>query len=79
MLLGKDNGEEVYWFETNNIDKDTGNNYSVISTKSENLNLQQYKKMLLDKLTDTLEIASFDVNDIKLEMLKKTLSIKHYG
>jgi|tagenome__1003787_1003787.scaffolds.fasta_scaffold20959205_3 DNA polymerase I len=77
-LLGKDKGEEIYWFETNIKDKDTGGKYSIAIPSSENLNLQQYKRVLLDKLKDTLEIAGFDVEDIILEFLKKTLPLKYY-
>ena len=77
-LLGKDKGEEIYRYETRYKDKDTGGNFSVIVPAAENLNLDHYKKMLLDKLKDTLEIAGFDVKEFMLEILKKTLAIGCY-
>jgi DNA polymerase elongation subunit (family B) len=77
-LLGKDKGQEVYWFETRCKDKHTGGNFSVIVPRSENLNLVHYKSMLLNKLKDTLEIADFDISGIRLEILKKILPIESY-
>jgi hypothetical protein len=46
---------------------------------SKNLNLKQYKRLLLAKLKDTLEISNFDITGIPLELLKKTLPINFYG
>jgi DNA polymerase I len=77
-ILGKDKGEEVYWFETKSKDKDTDGNFSVIVPSYEILNLQRYKSMLLDKLKDTLEIAGFNIEDIKLDILKRTMSMNSY-
>jgi DNA polymerase, archaea type len=77
-LLEKDKGEEVYWFETNCKDKDTGGNFSISVPTLEDLNLQQYKHLLLDKLKDTLEISNFDITGITLELLKKTLPMNSY-
>jgi len=34
--------------------------------------------MLLDKLKDTLEIAGFDIEDIELDILKRTMSMNSY-
>ena len=70
-LLDKDQDEVVYWYETNC--KDT-NGYSIMS-KPENINIQKYKSIRLDKLADTLEIAGFNISDLRLELLQKTLSI----
>ncbi len=77
-LLEKDKGEEVYWFETNCKDKDTGDNFSISVPTLEALNLQQYKHLFLDKLKDTLEISNFDITGISLEILKKTLPMNSY-
>jgi hypothetical protein len=71
--------KEVYWFETNCNDKNTGSNFSITVLTSKNLNLKQYKRLLLDKLKDTLEISNFDITGITLELLKKTLPINFYG
>lgn len=77
-LLGREKGEEVYWYETNRKDGDTGGKFSITPPTAENLNLLQYKLLLLDKLKDTLKIADMDVEGIRLETLKKTLPIDFY-
>lgn len=77
-LLGRDRGEEVYWYETIHKDRDTGGNFSITTPIVGNLNLHQYKCLLLDKLKDTLEIANMDIEGIRLEILKKTLPIDSY-
>lgn len=77
-LLGKDKGEEIYWYEIKHKDKDTEGNYSVIIPASENLDLDYYKRMLIDKLKDTLEITGFDVTGLRSEILKKILSIEFF-
>ncbi len=78
-LLEKDKGEGIYWYETKYKEKETNGHYSVIIPSHENLNLQHYKSVLLDKLKDTLEIAGFDIKVIELEILKKTLPIEYYN
>lgn len=40
-----------------------------------NINLQKYKSILLDKLEDTLEITDFDIIKIRSEMLNETANI----
>lgn len=55
-------------------DKDTNGGYSIMS-KPENINIQKYKRIRLDKLADILEIAGFNVSDLRLELLQKTLPI----
>jgi DNA polymerase I len=77
-LLGEDKGQEVYWYEIRYKDKDTGGNFSVIVPTVENMNLDHYKRILLDKLKATLEIAGFEMKDIILEILNKTLPIGCY-
>ena len=70
-LLGKDEGDLVYWYETytegyvesNKCWKRKRRSYSF---KPEKINLEEYKNLLLKKLKDTLEIAGFSVNDLRL-------------
>ncbi len=56
-LLGRDQGEEIYWFETNLKDEYTGAKYSTNIPDINNINLQKYETLLLGKLKDTLEIT----------------------
>lgn len=74
-LLEKDKGEEVYYYETIDKDEQTKGNYSVTLPTPDNINLQKYKTILLDKLKDTLEITGFDIVKIRSEMLNKTAKI----
>lgn len=60
-LLDKDQGEEVYWFETNSIDAYTGAKYSTKIPDIHNINFQKYETLLLRKLKDTLEIADVSI------------------
>lgn len=60
-LLNKDQGEEVYWFETNSIDAYTGAKYSTKIPDINNINIKKYETLLLGKLKDTLEIAGVRV------------------
>ncbi|WP_458746097.1 DNA polymerase domain-containing protein [Candidatus Nitrosocosmicus sp. T] len=60
-LLGKDQGEEVYWFETNSVDEYTGAKYSTNIPDMNNINFQKYESLLLGKLKDTLEIADVSI------------------
>ena len=39
------------------------------SVKPEKINLEEYKNLLLKKLKDTLEIAGFNMNDLRQEKL----------
>jgi DNA polymerase elongation subunit (family B) len=63
-LLDKDQGEEVYWFETNSIDASTGGKYSTKIPDIDNINFQKYETVLLGKLKDTLEIAGIRIKEI---------------
>ncbi|MGD9673665.1 MAG: DNA polymerase domain-containing protein [Candidatus Nitrosocosmicus sp.] len=63
-LLDKDQGQEVYWFETIRKDKDTNGTISTTIPTPDNLNLTKYRNALLKKLKDTLLITGFDLNDI---------------
>ena len=59
-LLGKDKGQEVWSFEIKHKDKNTDGNFLTNTPTYKDLNLEYYKKLLFDKLKDTLEIAGFD-------------------
>lgn len=61
MILGKDKGEEVYWYETISKDENTKGTFSTAILNKENVNIVYYKRLLHDKLKDTLEIAGLDV------------------
>lgn len=72
-LLGKDKGDLVYWYETfterYNKNKKCYERKRSYSTKPENVNLYEYKLLLLKKLNDTLEIAGFNVAELKSKLL----------
>lgn len=68
-VLEKDKGEEVWWYETIGIDAKTKGSFSTLVSKPENVNIKKYKKLLFDKLKDTLEITGFDIKKIKLEVV----------
>jgi len=59
--LDKDQGEEVYWFETNSIDAYTDANYSTKIPDINNINFQKYETLLTGKLKDTLDITEANV------------------
>jgi len=74
QLLDKDKGDLVHWYETHEdvyVEskrcRKGGKTYSV---KPENLNLYGYKKLLLRKLKDSLEITGFDTAALARELLK---------
>jgi Rad3-related DNA helicase len=74
-LLVKDKGDLVYWYETYTEEydkrKQCWKRKKSYSVKPENLNLDTYKNLLLNKLTDTLEIAGFKMNDLMSHMPKR--------
>lgn len=72
-LFNKDKGDLVYWYETLPT---TGNNRKSFHIIPRNLNLEKYKLLLLKKLSDTLEIAEFNILDLKSQLLQK-VSIVH--
>jgi DNA polymerase elongation subunit (family B) len=83
-LLDKDKGDLVYWYETQTEEYDKGKHcwkrkrgYSV---KPENLNLDKYKDLLLNKLTDSLEITGFNMNDLRKHLIHaKEIPINNFG
>jgi DNA polymerase, archaea type len=83
-LLDKDKGDLVYWYETQTEEYDKGKHcwkkkrgYSV---KPENLNLDKYKDLLLNKLKDSLEITGFNMDSLRKHLSHaKTLHIIKFG
>ena len=75
-LLGKDKGDLVYWYETFTEvyvkSKQCCKKKKGYSVKPENLNLDGYKGLLLNKLTDSLEIAGFKMDDLRLQLSHET-------
>ena len=72
-LLDKDKGDLVHWYETyEDVDesKRCWKRRKTYSVKPENLNLYEYKKLLLRKLKDSLEITGFDTAALTREFLK---------
>ena len=83
-LLDKDKGDLVYWYETYEKEYDKSKqcwkkkkSYSV---KPDNLNLDEYKNLLLKKLTDSLEITGFNMDDLRLQLSHTTtISVNKFG
>lgn len=50
--------------------KNVGKGIRDILLKPENLNLDEYKNLLLNKLKDSLEIAGFNIADLKQELIE---------
>ncbi len=75
-LLDKDKGDLVYWYETYTLEyvksKECWKRKKNYSIKPENLNLDEYKNLLLNKLKDSLEIAGFDTDELKLQVSHAT-------
>ena len=73
-LLGKDKGDLVYWYETFTEvyvkSKQCWKRKKGYSVKPENLNLDEYKKLLLRKLKDSLEITGFNTAALERELLE---------
>lgn len=72
-LLNKDKGDIIHWYETIKEVKITKKSHKKrvvrgFSVIPDNLNVEQYKKILLSKLRDTLEISGINLNhDIQIE------------
>jgi DNA polymerase, archaea type len=81
-MLDKDKGDMVHWYETVTIDKIVSSKKQKIknsySTKPENLNLEKYKHLLLSKLNDTLEIAGFNIVDLRMLLLNNIKAINSF-
>ncbi len=82
--LDKDKGDLVHWYETFTKvyvkSKQCWERKKGYSVKPENLNLDEYKHLLLNKLTDSLEIAGFKMNDLTKHLLpSKTMPVSRGG
>jgi hypothetical protein len=81
-LLGKDKGDLVYWYETYTEEyvesKKCWKRTRSYSIKPEKINLEEYKNLLHRKLKDTLEIAGFNVNDLRQEKLLLLLLLSEH-
>ena len=75
-VLDKDKGDLVYWYATYTQEyvksKQCWKMKKGYSVKPENLNLDEYKNLLLNKLKDSLEIAGFDTDELKLQVSHAT-------
>ena len=73
-LLDKDKGNLVHWYETYEDMYVESKHYwkrkKGYSVKPENLNLDEYKNLLLKKLKDSLEITGFDIAVLKRELFE---------
>ena len=82
-LLGKDKGDLVYWYETFTEvyvkSKQCWKKKKGYSVKPENLNLDGYRNLLLKKLTDSLEITDFNMDDLRLQLSHTTISVNKFG
>lgn len=78
-LLGKDKGDLVYWYETfteeYNKSQQCCRRKEDYSVKPENINLDKYKNLLLDRLKDTLKITGFNIDDLRLHLSHETTTI----
>jgi DNA polymerase, archaea type len=76
-LLDKDKGDLVHWYETyENIyveSKQCWKKKKSYSVKPDNLNLDEYKNLLLKKLADSLEITGFNMDDLRLQLSHTTI------
>ena len=68
-LLAKDKGDVIHWYETVKevkIDDKNGKQRIVngFSVEPNNLNVEQYKKILMPKLRDTLSLTGIEVSDL---------------
>jgi DNA polymerase I len=74
-LLNKDKGEEVFWYEIIHKDKTTNGTFTITTPSSEEINVKKYKNYLLNKLSDTLEIAGFDFISLRSASVQRILPI----
>jgi DNA polymerase I len=71
-MLGAHKGDTVCWYETLpklSHDK-TIRTYSI---KPDNLNLEKYRRLLLNKLNDLLEITGFNMEGLRSQLLNHTM------
>ncbi|MGA9154603.1 MAG: DNA polymerase domain-containing protein [Candidatus Nitrosopolaris sp.] len=78
-LLDKDKGDLVSWYETYTKEYDN-RKQCWKRKKSYSVNLDGYKGLLLNKLTDSLEIAGFKMDDLRQSLTNATtISINKFG
>jgi DNA polymerase, archaea type len=82
-LLGKDKGDLVYWYETFTEtyvkSKKSWKKKKDYSIKPENLNLDEYKELLLNKLADSLEITGFNIDDLRSQLSQAaTIAVNNF-
>ena len=77
-MLGAQRGDTVYWYETLSESLHDKSNKRIItySITPDQLNLEKYKRLLLGKLNDILEIKIINLENEKFQ-LKKTSSNTH--
>jgi hypothetical protein len=63
LELGTGIGEIVYWYES--LSNERG-----YSTKVKDISIKKYKEILWDKIEDMLEIAGYEVDKIRLELIE---------
>jgi hypothetical protein len=72
--LDKDKGDLVHWYETYEEiyveSKRCWKRKKGYSIKPENLNLDEYKNLLLNKLKDSLEITGFNIPALERELFE---------
>ena len=70
LELGTGIGEIVYWYES--LSNERG-----YSTKVKDISIKKYKEILWDKIKDMLQIAGYEVDKIKLEIIEGTKIMQH--
>jgi hypothetical protein len=63
LELGTGIGEIVYWYES--LSNERG-----YSTKVKDISIKKYKEILWDKIEDMLEIAGYEVDKNRLELIE---------
>jgi hypothetical protein len=84
MRSAVENGDLVYWYETSEYGYVGSKQYwkrkKGYSIKRENLNLDEYNNLLLNKLKDSLEITGFNMDDLRLQLSHTTtISVNKFG
>ena len=70
LELGTGIGEIVYWYES--LSNERG-----YSTKVKDISIKKYKEILWDKIKDMLQIAGYEVDKIKLEIIEGSKIMQH--
>ena len=79
-LLGKDKGDIIHWYETvREVKIDKKNKQRIVkgfSVESNNLNVEQYKKILISKLRDTLDLIGIDMANLDYSTLQMNDNVR---